>query len=158
MPHFIYCYAECHYAECQILFIVLLNAIVLSVGMLFVVMLSVAFYICYAERRYAECYGSGHLFYLSTINRVIGRMFVNLYFSLLAAKLALCGYKLKAEKMTSFGQSYQQFTTVIYNCNSGCFEFGDRGSLFCYGRTLFIALATGLCTIKRFNAVKYSLM
>jgi hypothetical protein len=90
-----YCYAECHYAEFLILFIV----------SHFIYFYAECHYAqshyagCrYAVYRYAERYGSGHIFYLSTINRLIGRMFVNLYFSLLAAKLALCGYKLKTEK------------------------------------------------------------
>ncbi len=41
MVHFIYCYAECRYDECRILFIVMLNIIVLSVVMLNFVLLGV---------------------------------------------------------------------------------------------------------------------
>ncbi len=34
MSHFIYCYAECHHAECRILFTVMLSVIMLNVVML----------------------------------------------------------------------------------------------------------------------------
>jgi hypothetical protein len=38
VSRFIFCYAECHYAECRDLFIVLLNVIMLGVIILSVVM------------------------------------------------------------------------------------------------------------------------
>ncbi len=41
MSHYIYCYAECHYDKCRILFIVVLSFIILNVVMLSVVILNV---------------------------------------------------------------------------------------------------------------------
>ncbi len=63
MLHFIYCYAECHYAECGILFIVMLNVIMQSAVTLYVI-LQCRYADChyakcrYAERHYAECRGA----------------------------------------------------------------------------------------------------
>ncbi len=73
MSQFIYYCAECHYAEYRILFIIILNAIMLSAAMLNVIIASLCFLshfiyhytechyavmpLCrYVEYRYAECH------------------------------------------------------------------------------------------------------
>ncbi len=56
MSRFIYCFPECHYAECRVLYNVLMN-----VNMLGVVMLSRYAECRYAECRYDECRGACQL-------------------------------------------------------------------------------------------------
>ncbi len=45
MPHFVYCYAECHYVECDYGKCRILFTDMLSVSMLSLIMLNVAFYL-----------------------------------------------------------------------------------------------------------------